>query len=96
MEQYFMYGVLVPYKRYKEWEERTGRNIPTGTYGDIFCFFTGRNEKYVIIGKKMKLNSYNTPIRVPELNELEQHEVEDSVSDKFGFEGDFHYYYIIE
>lgn len=91
-----MYGILVPYNSYKEWEERTGRKFPIGSYGDIFCFFTGRNEKYVIIGKKIKPINYNNPIRVPELTELERHEVEDSVNDKFGFIGDFHYYYITE
>jgi hypothetical protein len=94
--QYFMYGILIPYNKYKEWEEGTGRKFPIGVYGDIFCLFRSRDEKFLIIGKKVKLNSYNSPIRVPELNEVEQMEVESSVEEKFGFKGDFHYYFITE
>lgn len=94
--QYFMYGILVPYDRYKEWEDGTGRKFPVGTYGDIFCLFNGRDGKYVIVGKKIKINNFESPILVPELNEFEQMEVESSVEEKFGFAGDFHYYFVIE
>lgn len=91
-----MYGILIPYDSYKKWEAGTGRTFPVGTYGDIFCLLNSRDEKYLIIGKKIRLNSYNSPIRVPELMELEQFEVENSVEQKFGFVGDFYYYYVIE
>ena len=94
--QYFMYGILVPYDRYKKWEEGTGRKFPVGTYGDIFCSFNGRDGKYVIVGKKIRASNNESPILVPELTAFEEHEIRLSVLDKFGFEGNFHYYYVIE
>lgn len=94
--QYFMYGVLVPYEKYKEWEDGIGRRFPVDSHGDIFCFLVNRDGKHMIIGKKIGINNNESPIRIPELTELEQFEVEDSVRSKFGFEGDFHYYFITQ
>lgn len=95
-EKYFMYGILIPYNKYEEWENGTGRSFPVDEYNNIFCLFNSRDEKYLIIGKKIELNEHTSPIRVPELNEFEQIEVEGLVNELFGFVGDFHYYYIIE
>jgi hypothetical protein len=94
--KYFMYGISVPYDKYREWENETGRRIPNGIYGDIFCFFSGRDGAKVIIGKKIRASNHNSPIVVPELTKFEEHEIRLSVLDKFGFEGEFHYYFIIE
>lgn len=91
-----MYGILIPYDKYKEWENGTGRKFPVGTYGDIFCLFNGRDGKYVIVGKKIRASNSESPILVPELTAFEEYEIRLSVLDKFGFEGDFHYYFVIE
>lgn len=96
MDKYFMYGLRVPYKRYFEWEVGTGRKMPVGIYGDVFCYFNGRDGKQVIIGKKIRASNHESPILVPELTEFEEHEIRLSVLDKFGFEGEFHYYFVIE
>lgn len=94
--KYFMYGLPIPYSKYKEWEDGTGRKFPLGIYGDIFCFFNGREGKWVIVGKKIRASNSESPILVPELTAHEEHEIRLSVLDKFGFEGDFHYYFVIE
>jgi hypothetical protein len=91
-----MYGLRVPYNRYFEWEVGTGRKMPVGIYGDIFCSFNGRDGAWVIVGKKIRVGSYESPILIPELTETEENEISASVKDKFGFEGNFHYYFIIE
>jgi hypothetical protein len=93
-----MYGICVPYDRYKEWEDRTGRKMPIGTYDDIFCFFNGRDGKQMIIGKKIRASNHVSPILIPELTASEEHEIRLSVLSHFGFEGkdEFHYYFVIE
>lgn len=94
--RYFMYGILIPYDKYKKWEDGTGRKFPVGTYGDIFCLFNGRDGKYVIVGKKIKASNSESPILVPELTYREEDEIKLSVKNHFGFEGVFHYYFVIE
>jgi hypothetical protein len=89
-----MYGILISYNQYKEWEEGTGRKFPLGIYGDIFCIFDSRDGKFLIIGKKIRKINNDNPIILQELNVLEKFQVETSVKDKFGFTGEFHYYFI--
>jgi len=93
--QYFMYGLLVPYDKYKKWETDMHKNFPVGIYGDIFCFFESRERKYMMVGKKIKTASNDNPILVPELTETEENEIKYSILNKFGFEGDYHYYFVI-
>lgn len=94
--KYFMYGLPIPYSKYKEWEDGTGRKFPLGTYGDIFCLFNGREGKWVIVGKKIRASNHESPILVPELTANEETKIEIDVATTFGFKGDFHYYFIIE
>ncbi len=91
-----MYGISIPQSKYVEWKDETGRKFPDDIYDDIFCLFNSRNGKYAIIGKKIRASNGESPILVPELTTSEEHEIRLSVLDKFGFEGDFHYYFIIE
>jgi len=91
-----MYGILVSYDRYTEWEAGTGRKFPVGVYGDIFCLFNGKDGKFVIVGRKIKVANHESPILVPELVESEEIEVRGLVLKHFGFEGEFHYYFILQ
>lgn len=100
-DQYFMYGILVPYKKYKKWEEGTGRKFPVGIYGNIFCLFDGRDGKYVIIGRVLdKTNNdkpylgAREPLIVPELEKADEFIIQNSVKEEFDIEGEFHYYFI--
>jgi len=91
-----MYGLPVPYSKYKEWEDGTGRSFPLGVYGDVFCLFNGREGKWVIVGKKIRASNYDSPILIPELTESEELEIKELVKKHFYFDGKFHYYFIIE
>ena len=44
LNQYFMYGILVPYDKFKDW------NLDAND-DDISCIFNGRDGKFLIIGK---------------------------------------------
>jgi len=102
LNQYFMYGISIPYKQYKEWEVGTGRKFPVGNYGDIFCLFDGRDGKYVIIGKVLEKTDENhpaymgakEPLIVPELEMIDEIIIQNSVKQQFDIEGEFHYYFI--
>ena len=101
LNQYFMYGISIPYKQYKEWEVGTGRKFPVGNYGDIFCLFDGRDGKYLIIGRVLeKTNESNPylgekePFIVPELDEVEKVIIRNSVKQQFDLEGEFHYFFV--
>jgi hypothetical protein len=101
--QYFMYGISVPYNRYKEWEAGTGRKFPVGVYGNIFCLFDGRDGKYIIIGRVLESNFYDKPelgsqepLVIPELEEVDKIIIRNSVKEQFDIEGEFHYYFITQ
>lgn len=106
LNQYFMYGISVPYNRYKEWEERTGRCFPVGVYGNIFCLFNGRDGRYIIIGKVLERTDtddnnpsymgYKEPLIVPELEEVDKIIIQNSVKEHFDLEGEFHYYFVTQ
>lgn len=98
-----MYGISVPYNRYKEWEAGTGRKFPVGIYGNIFCLFDGRDGKYIIIGRVLESNFYDKPylgiqepLVVPELDEVDKIIIRNSVKEQFDIEGEFHYYFITQ
>lgn len=98
-----MYGISVPYKWYKDWEVRTGRKFPVGIYGNMFCLFDSRDGKYLIIGRVLDKtdddNPYlgeKKPLEVPKLEEIDEIIIQNSVKEEFGFEGDFHYYFVTQ
>jgi hypothetical protein len=66
INQYFMYGILVPFTWYKEWEKETGKDFHETfekyleeshdnrlVYNEegIFCLFDGRDGRFIIIGQ---------------------------------------------
>ena len=76
INQYFMYGIAVPYKWHKEWEKETGKNFHD-TFEEfmydsafsaeikhkdgIFCLFDGRDGKYIIIGNVLYKTDNDNP-----------------------------------
>jgi hypothetical protein len=106
LNQYFMYGISVPYNWYKEWETKTGRSFPVGVYGNIFCLFNGRDGRYIIIGKVLERTDiednnpsymgFKEPLIVPELEEVDKIIIQNSVKEQFGLEGEFHYYFVTQ
>lgn len=101
--QYFMYGISVPYNWYKKWEHGTGKKFPVGIYGDIFCLFDGRDGKYIIIGRVLEStnddNPYmgdKEPLIVPELDEVDKIIIQNFVKEQFDLEGEFHYYFVTQ
>jgi hypothetical protein len=97
--QYFIYGILVPYKRYVEW--KTSKHykisfIDDDAVDDIHGIFTGRDGEFIIIGKFLKSVDIEdkTPLVVPELDEIDRLVLENLIKDRFGFDGEFHYYFV--
>lgn len=94
MNEYFMYGILIPENQFKAWEDGTGRKFPIGIYGNLFCKFDNRDGKFVIVGKKIKKINNDNPILVPLLSANEETKIEIQVATEFGFNGNFHYYFV--
>lgn len=74
--QYFMYGVLLPYAWHREWEAKTGKyfqetfqefmddnaNESGINHTDgIFCLFDGRDGRFIIIGRVLEKSSSDQP-----------------------------------
>jgi len=69
VNQYFMYGICLPYNWHKEWESETGKDFHD-TFDEfmqdnaferkvnhkegIFCLFDGRDGRYIIIGRVLE------------------------------------------
>ena len=96
VNQYFMYGISVPYDAYKDW------NL-NGDEDNISCLFDGRDGKYLIIGRILEhttnddavpLLGYKEPLVVPELGNTDEMIIRNSVGKQFGVGGEFHYYFI--
>jgi len=104
--QYFMYGTVVQYNWYKEWEASTGRSF-YATFSNymndeidtdnMMCLFDGRDGKFIIIGKVLAgKKSTENPIIVPELDEIDKFSIQSEVRAKFDLEGEFHYYFVTQ
>ena len=102
LSEYFVYGILVPYNWYKEWEEKNHRNfhsafadyIGFNAENDIACLFDNRDEKFIIIGKILEKVNNDNPIIIPELDDINMELIRYSIKSIFGLEGDFHYYFV--
>ena len=96
MKGYFMYGVVVSYEKYMEAD--TGHTIEEVLINtnDVQGIFTGRDNDFVIVGQVLKEVNEETiePHEVPVMFDWEEVLVKGRVNDKFGLEGEFHYYYI--
>ena len=111
VNQYFMYGILVPYNWYRKWEQGTGRsfhavfadfmNDDVDT-DDISCLFDGRDGRFIIIGKVLERSAddeylgSDQPIRVPEFDEIDKIGIRESVKKNFDLEGQFHFYFVTQ
>ena len=97
MKQYFMYGVLVSYDTYLNTKTiKTVDDLLNGN-DDIHGIFTGRDGNFMLIGKVLKaVDDIKEPHIVPEIDELEMLSIEKLVNEKYGFHGDFHYFFIQE
>lgn len=86
--QYFMYGLLVPYNKYKEKFGELKSN------DDIHGIFHGRDGEFLIIGKVLEKINNDIPIVVPKLEEVDKLIIETSMEKEFGFKGEFYYYFV--
>jgi hypothetical protein len=97
VNQYFMYGISVPYKYFKE--QNWNLNICDD---EISCLFDTRDGKYLIIGRVLgqtndddvPLLGYKKPFVVPELTKIDEQIIQESVGKQYGVAGKFHYYFI--
>ena len=101
--QFFMYGIIVSYKEYEE------RVVNPMKYSNLRIFidddeeirgiFTGRDGNFIIIGKILESmvdsnNDGREPLIVPELESIDRLIIEKSIKERYGFTGEFHYYFI--
>jgi len=92
--QYFMYGILVPFQHYLDLD--TGNSVEDVLKPDngVQGIFTGRNGEFMIVGKVLPVKDDGNPQVIPELDEFEMIGVKTTVNRKYGLYGDFHYYFI--
>ena len=88
LNEYFMYGILVPYDKFKNWN--------LDAIDDISCIFNGRDGKFLIIGKILEKTNDDNPIIIPELEEVDKIIIQNSVKEQFGLEGESHYYFVTQ
>jgi hypothetical protein len=95
VNQYFIYGILVPLASQDKWDISGNE--------DISCLFNTRDGECVIIGKilhqttdESPLLGYNKPFPIGDLkmDAIDEKIVEDNVGRKFGVAGAFHYYFV--
>jgi len=104
LNEYFIYGILLPYDWYQDWEMKTGRNFNSvfADYiddnvdaDDMICLFDNRDGKFLIIGKVLKRINDGNPIIIPEIDDVNIYVIESIIRRKFKIDsGDFHYYFV--
>jgi hypothetical protein len=103
--KYFMYGMIISYKEYEEQVvnpmKYSNMRIFLDEDEDIHGIFTGRDGNFIIIGKVLESMCDNNdddvckePLIVPELESIDRLIIEKAIKDRYGFTGDFHYYFI--
>ena len=109
LNQYFIYGICVPFNWHKQWEEETGKdfqetfkeymlestdNRKVFNKDGIFCLFDNRGQKFIIVGQVLlKFNNEN-PIVIPEFERVDELLIEASVKEHFNLDGEFHYFFV--
>lgn len=95
-EQYFMYGVMVSYQSYLDMKTLYVVDDVFKCDEGIQGIFTGRGGDFMIIGQVLKTIEANDREAhvVPELNEANMSIIRGLVKKKYGYEGEFHYYFI--
>jgi hypothetical protein len=97
MKQYFMYGILVSYDTYLEAQAMyTLVDTMNQDGDDIRGVFTGRNSDFMIVGKILRIVDAENkePLIVPELELIDEMIIKNLVTERYGFKGEFHYYFI--
>ena len=101
--EYFIYGLLVPYSWYTEWNGKNNANFEerfsdylndNPTKEVICCMFYNRGGKFFIIGKVLDVVNTDNPIIVPEINDMEKYLVNATLKMVFNLEGELHYYFV--
>jgi len=94
--QYFMYGILVPYKTYLDLKiSHTIDDVLKGD-DDIQGIFTGRDNDFMIIGRVLEtIDSEDGDAHVvPELETSEESLIRVTIQEKFDISGEYHYYFV--
>ena len=98
MQQYFIYGLLITFH---DWLGHHGSFSIADAMNlgdvndDIRGLFTGRDGDFIIIGKVLNVEpNENNYLRIPELEDVDKKIVEDRVFERYGFKGEFHYYFV--
>jgi hypothetical protein len=92
-----MYGMLVSYNTYLETRTKnTIADVLNDNDDDIQGIFTGRNGDFMIVGKVLNMVNYENkePLIVPELEVVDELIIRNTVIERYGFNGEFHYYLI--
>jgi hypothetical protein len=94
--QYFMYGILVSYSVYIDTPFKMTIDDVLKGDDNIQGIFTGRGGDFIIVGKVLEVISNNDvkALIVPQLSEQEELTVQNIVKEKYGFNGEFHYYFV--
>jgi len=96
-KQYFMYGILVSYDTYLDTRTNdTIADVLNDDNDDIQGIFTGREGDFMIVGKVLKIvdNNNKEPLIIPELETVDELIIRNTVTERYGFKGEFHYYFI--
>ena len=93
-----MYGIVIPYKTYIETPTNLTLSEVLNEGEDIQGIFTGREGDFVIIGKVLKIvdDKNIQPIIIPELKLHEELLIKTIIKEKYGFSGEFNYYFIMK
>lgn len=94
--QYYMYGILISYKKYLETSTNLTINDVLNESEDIQGIFTGRQGDFIIIGKVLKIIEEKNlePIIIIKLALHQELTIKNIVKNNYGFDGEFNYYFI--
>lgn len=86
-EERFVYGLVVNFKDFFETNHGFSiADVLNLENDEVQGIFTGRDGEFIILGKV---------IQKPELTNKEKSEIRKKVKSKFGFDGNFYYYCIV-
>lgn len=108
INQYFIYGISVPYNWHKEWENNTGNDFHEtfeefmeDNHENVHCLFDGRDGRYLIIGKilektdkRQRLLGDDEPLVVPEISRRDKEKIKKNVKKYFGLTGEYNFYFV--
>jgi len=94
--KYFIYGIIISYTTFLDTNTHETLEEILSEESDIQGIFTGRNGDFLIIGKVLETDETkdNEPLIVPELAEIDILMTKFLIKKRYGFEGEFHYYFV--